>query len=101
MTSLIPKRPHLLDSALLRPGRIDRFEYVPLPDADARRAIIEKVFPIKVPENLVESMNGYSGAEIVAIKTEAAYFALERSILESSEPELIDADIHERDCKFY
>ena len=72
-----------------------------MPDADARRAIIEKVFPIKVPENLVESMNGYSGAEIVAIKTEAAYFALERSILENSEPELIDDDIQEWDCIFY
>ena len=32
-------RPDLIDSALLRPGRIDRVLYVPPPDAEARKEI--------------------------------------------------------------
>jgi len=75
-------RPQLLDSALLRPGRIDRFEYISLPNAYARKSIIEKIFAnLDVDiSTLVERLEGYSGAEIVSLKTESAYFALERSI---------------------
>jgi len=93
-------RPHLLDSALLRPGRIDRFEYISLPDSHARQAIVEKVFPIETfndnypIEKLVKSLDGYSGAEIVSIKTESAYFALDRSIKNNEEePTIKPADI--------
>jgi len=34
-------RPDLIDSALLRPGRLDRHVHVPVPDEDARRKILE------------------------------------------------------------
>ncbi|KEP64007.1 UNVERIFIED_CONTAM: ATPase, AAA family protein [Hammondia hammondi] len=36
-------RPDLLDAALLRPGRLDRLVYVPLPDWEARREIVVKM----------------------------------------------------------
>merc|ERR1711935_924102 len=88
-------RPHLLDSALLRPGRIDRFEYVPLPNAHARRAILDKMFE-SVDNGLVERLEGYSGAEIVAVKTEAAYFALERAINDANEKASISKSDIER-----
>ena len=54
-------RPQLLDSALLRPGRIDRFEYISLPNAHARKSIVEKIFSnldVKV-DSLVERLKGY------------------------------------------
>ena len=91
-------RPHLLDSALLRPGRIDRFEYISLPDSHARRAIISKVFPKETfhnwpMEKLVDALNGYSGAEIVSIKAESAYFALDRSITNDEEAQIVPSDI--------
>ena len=38
-------RPHMIDSALLRPGRIDRFEYVSLPNLEARSDILNKILP--------------------------------------------------------
>ena len=38
-------RPHMIDSALLRPGRIDRFEYVSLPNKNTRRDIFKKILP--------------------------------------------------------
>ena len=34
-------RPDRLDSALLRPGRFDRLQYVGLPDPEARLKILE------------------------------------------------------------
>lgn len=77
-------RPHMIDSALLRPGRIDRFEYVPLPDADTRIDILRKVLPAGFQEgelrHLSELMAGYSGAEIVSTKQEAALVVMERVI---------------------
>ena len=54
-------RPQLLDSALLRPGRIDRFEYISLPNAHARKSIVEKIFSnldVQV-DTLVERLKGY------------------------------------------
>lgn len=81
-------RPDVLDAALLRPGRFDRLVYVPLPDADTRRAIWRlqlSRMPVKLEgEGLVEDWvnrsEGYSGAEIVAVCKEAALCALEENI---------------------
>ncbi|OXB69926.1 UNVERIFIED_CONTAM: hypothetical protein H355_011537 [Colinus virginianus] len=45
-------RPDLLDAALLRPGRLDRLVYVPLPDKAARRDIVLKMLrkmPFRCP----------------------------------------------------
>jgi AAA family ATPase len=56
--------------ALLRPGRLDRIIYVPLPDADTRREIFTiqmKKTPFDkevVVDSLVEKTDGYSGAEV-------------------------------------
>ncbi|KAG5675818.1 hypothetical protein PVAND_005689 [Polypedilum vanderplanki] len=78
-------RPDLIDSALMRPGRLDRIVYVQLPDADTR----EEIFNIKLKnipiakdvdiKKLVEKTKGYSGAEIEAVCKEAALKALEDS----------------------
>ena len=32
-------RPDMMDQALLRPGRLDRVVYVPLPDLETRRQV--------------------------------------------------------------
>lgn len=56
--------------ALLRPGRLDRKLYVPLPDSNTRRAIFTlqmKKTPIAANvdvEWLIECTEGYSGAEV-------------------------------------
>ena len=41
-------RPDMIDKALLRPGRIDRIIYVPLPDKEARKEIF-KIHLAKTP----------------------------------------------------
>lgn len=85
-------RPDLIDSALLRPGRLDRIVYVQLPDKDTRREIFRiKLLKIPTAENvevneLVELTEGYSGAEIDAVCKEAALKAL----MESFESKFVD-----------
>lgn len=78
-------RPDLIDSALMRPGRLDRIVYVQLPDLLSRREIFKiKLENIPVAadvdvEQVVKLTEGYSGAEINAVCKEAALKALEES----------------------
>jgi transitional endoplasmic reticulum ATPase len=85
-------RPDLIDSALLRPGRLDRHVHVPVPDEDARRAIFE-VHTRNKPladdvdlDELAADTDGYVGADIEAVCREAA-MAATREFINSVEPE--------------
>lgn len=79
-------RPDRIDPALLRPGRLDRIIYVPLPDKDTRREIFTiqlRKTPVAEDvsvEELIEKTEGYSGAELVAVCHEAALKSLEEDI---------------------
>jgi transitional endoplasmic reticulum ATPase len=85
-------RPDLIDSALLRPGRLDRHVHVPVPDEEARRAIFEvhtrhKPLADDVDlEALAEQTEGYVGADIEAVCREAA-MAASREFIDSVSPE--------------
>ncbi|XP_040575963.1 ATPase family gene 2 protein homolog A [Lepeophtheirus salmonis] len=79
-------RPDMIDKALMRPGRLDRVIYVPLPDVETRLRIFD-IHSKRIPtqglvdlKELAECTKGYSGAEISAVCTEAALRALERDI---------------------
>ena len=74
-------RRDILDPAILRPGRLDRLVHVPLPDKEG----IEDIFDIHTKnmsldrinkEKLIKELDGFSGAEIKAVCTEAGYFAI-------------------------
>uniref|UniRef100_A0A8C6IUF3 ATPase family gene 2 protein homolog A n=1 Tax=Melopsittacus undulatus TaxID=13146 RepID=A0A8C6IUF3_MELUD len=79
-------RPDMIDKALLRPGRIDRIIYVPLPDAATRKEIFKLHFqsmPVSDEvclAELVQRTQKYSGAEITAVCREAALLALQEDI---------------------
>ncbi|XP_046796588.1 ATPase family protein 2 homolog isoform X4 [Gallus gallus] len=79
-------RPDMIDKALLRPGRIDRIIYVPLPDAATRGEIFRLHFrSMPVSEEiclaeLIQRTHKYSGAEITAVCREAALLALQEDI---------------------
>ncbi|XP_076595146.1 ATPase family gene 2 protein homolog A [Chaetodon auriga] len=79
-------RPDMIDKALMRPGRLDRIVFVPLPDAPTRREIFSLQFHnMPVAQNvsldeLVTRTNKYSGAEITAVCREAALLALQEDI---------------------
>nr|XP_033488711.1 ATPase family protein 2 homolog isoform X1 [Epinephelus lanceolatus] len=79
-------RPDMIDKALMRPGRLDRIVYVPLPDAPTRKEIFSLQFRnMPVAKNvclddLVTRTSKYSGAEITAVCREAALLALQEDI---------------------
>jgi len=71
-------RPDLIDSALLRPGRLDRHVHVPVPDEEARRKILE-VHTRNKPladdvdlDAIARKTEGYVGADIEAVTREAS-----------------------------
>ncbi|MFC6865509.1 CDC48 family AAA ATPase [Halomicroarcula sp. GCM10025817] len=88
-------RPDLIDSALLRPGRLDRHVHVPVPDEEARRAIFDvhtrdKPLADDVDlDRLARRTEGYVGADIEAVAREAS-MAATREFIASVDPEDID-----------
>ena len=75
-------RKDILDPAVIRPGRLDRLINIPIPNKEARLEIFkihskdmnfDKKFNFEI---LVSRMEGFSGAEIKAVCTEAGYFAI-------------------------
>ncbi|EZF35641.1 Tat-binding homolog [Trichophyton mentagrophytes] len=93
-------RPDSVDPALRRPGRFDREFYFPLPNVEARRAIIdintrgwEPALSDEFKDKLAASTKGYGGADLRALCTEAALNAVQRvypQIYQSKEKLLID-----------
>ncbi|USZ67753.1 CDC48 family AAA ATPase [Halorussus salilacus] len=87
-------RPDLIDSALLRPGRLDRHVHVPVPDEEARRAILEvhtrdKPLADDVDlDDLAEETEGFVGADIEALAREAS-LAASREFIHSVDREEI------------
>ena len=75
-------RPDILDPALLRPGRFDRFIEVPLPNIDGRKEILKihtknMSFEEEADVDLLaELTEGLSGADLKAVCTEAGMFAI-------------------------
>jgi transitional endoplasmic reticulum ATPase len=88
-------RPDLIDSALLRPGRLDRHVHVPVPDGDARRKILEvhtrdKPLAADVDlDDLAARTEGYVGADIEAVCREAS-MAATREFIRSVDPDEVD-----------
>ncbi|CAL8469009.1 g8550 [Coccomyxa elongata] len=83
-------RPDIIDSALLRPGRLDKLLYVPLPPPDGRVAILQaltRATPMAPDVNLSSiglspRINGYSGADLAALVREAAVTSLKEALQE-------------------
>ncbi len=91
-------RPDLIDSALLRPGRLDRHVHVPVPDEEARRKIFDvhtgaKPLADDVDlDKLARKTEGYVGADIEAVCREAS-MAASREFIGSVDPEEVGESV--------
>ncbi|XP_023669804.2 ATPase family gene 2 protein homolog B [Paramormyrops kingsleyae] len=76
-------RPDVLDTALLRPGRLDKIIFVPPPDLEARRAILQictEKMPLEADvslEELAQQTHLFSGADLENLCKEAALMTLQ------------------------
>jgi transitional endoplasmic reticulum ATPase len=79
-------RPDIVDSAILRPGRLDQLIYIPLPDEKSRTQIM-KANLRKTPvaqdvdmEFLSKTTHGFSGADLTEICQRACKLAIRECI---------------------
>ncbi|KAK6588794.1 hypothetical protein RS030_2267 [Cryptosporidium xiaoi] len=77
-------RPDIIDPAIMRPGRLDRVIYVPLPNEEGRRDILLKVSK-KIPlsndvdfDIISKYTDGFSGADLSQLVREATLHALDK-----------------------
>lgn len=81
-------RPDMIDPALMRPGRLEQHLFVPPPDAEGRkqilevylRAVTEMISDDVSIETLVEKTQGFVGADIEALVREAKMTAIREFI---------------------
>jgi transitional endoplasmic reticulum ATPase len=79
-------RPDIIDSAILRPGRLDQLIYIPLPDDKSRIQILKanlRKSPIAKDVDLLKMAavtKGFSGADLTEICQRACKLAIRESI---------------------
>lgn len=82
-------RPDVIDSALRRPGRFDREVEIPIPDADRRYDILQRLCQPAIDSNRLDASNddvrnianvayGFVGADLAAVWRESALIAIRR-----------------------
>merc|ERR1712223_1740407 len=79
-------RPDIIDSAILRPGRLDQLIYIPLPDEASRISILGAALrktPVAKEVDiayLAKLTNGFSGADLTEICQRAVKLAIRENI---------------------
>jgi transitional endoplasmic reticulum ATPase len=79
----ITNRPDLIDTSLLRPGRLDLIIYVSPPDEKARQEILRIITqPMPLADDvyldiIAQSTKSFSGADLIALCREAAVNAMQ------------------------
>ena len=89
-------RPDMIDSAILRPGRLGTHIFVDVPHADGRVDILRTLYRTLLPKSTPEELdaleavardtrcNGFTGADLSNLHLAAAQVAVERMAVETS-----------------
>lgn len=100
-------RPDIVDPAMLRPGRLDRMLFVPLP-SDTGRLEILRAHTRKLPltddvdlPSIARETEGFSGADLAALTREAAMMAIRLADLPASGPKAGSTEDAEATTKNY
>jgi transitional endoplasmic reticulum ATPase len=92
-------RPDLIDPALLRAGRFDRFIYIPPPEEASRLEILRIHFggkPLSEEVSLREvakRLEGFTGADIASVCKEATMLAVRELVMSAEDGQVKDADL--------
>ena len=90
-------RKDILDPAILRPGRLDRHIMVPAPTLEGLKSIFKiHTSNMKIDKSInfdkiYKKMEGFTGAEIKAVCTEAGYFAIRNDRTSLVEKDFVEA----------
>jgi transitional endoplasmic reticulum ATPase len=93
--------PWQLDPAVLRPGRFDEKVYIPLPDSEARKKMLEIYLSHRplatdvVLDKLAAMLDGYSGADIKYLCDRAATVPFLSSVASGVEGQITAAIFHD------
>ncbi len=88
-----------LDPALRRPGRFDRLLFVPPPDAEARRRILELALASRPTRGdlelslLVPRTDGFSGADLAVLVRRAVEAAMEEAVRGGADVPIVAAHL--------
>lgn len=90
-------RPDIIDPAMLRPGRLDKLVYVPLPDPEGRASILCTLLKgVKIAGDVDvggiaknSAANGYSGADLQALIRTAGEKALREQMSAMTDNDVI------------
>ncbi len=91
--------PWSIDEAVFRTGRFDEKIYIGLPDAEARDALFAKAFDgVSCAADvdlasIAQSLDGYTGSDIVGIAKKARQAAFRRSIEQAADPQVTKEDV--------
>lgn len=91
-------RPDIIDTALMRPGRLDQLIYIPLPDFESRLSILRSVLrksPVSKDVDLAflaTQTEKFTGADLTEICQRAAKLAIREDIERGIERERIRAE---------
>uniref|UniRef100_A0A3B0N2Q9 ATPase, putative n=1 Tax=Theileria annulata TaxID=5874 RepID=A0A3B0N2Q9_THEAN len=89
-------RPDIIDPAILRPGRLEKLFYVPLPNEDDRVDILLKltsevpIDPLVNFQIISQMTDGFSGADLASLCREASIIAIDEIRLSLSESPVSD-----------
>ena len=95
-------RPDIIDTALMRPGRLDQLIYIPMPDYESRLSILKAVLR-KTPvhkdvdlQYLATQTDKFTGADLTEICQRSAKLAIREDLERNMERERIQADAREQ-----
>jgi len=94
-------RPDIIDTALMRPGRLDQLIYIPMPDKESRLGILKSTLrksPLSKEvdlEYLATATDKFSGADLTEICQRAAKLAIRESISRDMERERLKQEAAE------
>ena len=100
-------RPDIIDTALMRPGRLDQLIYIPMPDYESRLSILQAVLrksPVHKDvdlQYLATQTDKFTGADLTEICQRAAKLAIREDIEKNMERERIRQEAREQGIPTY